>query len=234
MPRNTIACMPTTRRLAFCLASLLAGFALLAGAAGCSLPWDGPSKDAGTTYGMPAELDPNAASAQEQPAEQTKQVKFPAGYFALFGVTNPEACIAGLGGTNISAQEDGSYVATMPLTAHAAVVEDVYELVKATVDGIAGSEKYPNVTAVDYDEQFATVTVLFSGTSVSAEETVVSYVPGEAAVVYQTVAGLPVGCDVILVGADGSELMSTLFPQATQDLAAPSTSTSAPAEPQEP
>ena len=100
----------------------------------------------------------------------------------------------------------------MPVEAHAALVEDVYASTKAAIDALVGSEKYPNVAAVDYDEQFATVTVLFTGTAVTAEEAVVSHVPGEAAVLYQTVAGLPVGCDVILVGADGSELASTMFP----------------------
>ena len=29
---------------------------------------------------------------------------------------------------------------------------------------------------------------------------------------YQQIAGLPVGCDVILVGSDGSELSETMFP----------------------
>ena len=215
MPRNLRNRTPRTKRPAFsaalaALVTLACAFALC----GCQVSFPGTSEPAEEhVYGMPAELDPNASSAEEDtPAVQTKQVTFPASYFVSLGATNPGACLAGLGYTGIVEHEDGSYTATVPVEAYAELVETVYQTTKNTIDALVGSEKYPNVAAVDYDEQFATVTVLFTGTEVSAEEALVAHVPGEAAVLYQTVAGLPVGCDVILVGADGSELASTMFP----------------------
>ena len=214
MPCNLRNSTPRTQRPAFLatlavLAALACAFALC----GCQVSFPGTSEPAEEhVYGMPAELDPNAPAAEDAPEVQTRQVTFPASCFAVLGATNPGACLAGLGCTGIVEHEDGSYTAIMPVEAHAALVETVYQMAKEAIDGLVGSEKYPNVAAVDYDEQFATVTVLFTGTEVTAEEALVAHVPGEMAVLYQTVAGLPVGCDVILVGADGSELASTVFP----------------------
>ena len=91
-------------------------------------------------------------------------------------------------------------------------MERVYADAKAAIDDVASSGLHPHVTAVDYDEQFATVTVTLDTTNLSAVETLLPFAPGEIACGYQQVAGLPVQCDVILVGPDGSNLLETQFP----------------------
>lgn len=141
-----------------------------------------------------------------------KAVVFPAAFFELKDVHDPLAFLEARGYADVAAGENGAYTATVPADAYAGLVEEAYQMATAAIDALPGDADHPNVVAVDYDKQFATVTVSFSVGELSAQDTLVSYIPGVAACMYQQVAGLPVGCDVILVGPDGSELANTMFP----------------------
>lgn len=149
-------------------------------------------------------------------APTTKTVTFPATYFQYQGASEQadvEELLEGLGAFDIVANEDGSYTATMESEVYTSLVETVYDQVIAAIDGLVDDEAYPGVVAVDYDEQFVTVTVTFDDTSIAADDELVARLPGNAANVYQQLAGLPVECTVILVGSDGSELLSTTYTQ---------------------
>ncbi len=141
-----------------------------------------------------------------------KTITVPAVFFGGVWESDPMAVLKDYGATDISKQDDGGCTATFSADDYAAFVERVYGDAKDAIDGLAASGLHPHVTAVDYDEQFATVTVTLDTTSLSAVETLLPFIPGEIACGYQEVAGLPVQCDVILVGPDGSNLLETLFP----------------------
>lgn len=145
-------------------------------------------------------------------AESQRTVVFPPLYFEQTDSDDPVSYLEGRGYENVVANDDGSYAATMTSDEFAALVKETRAAVAAIIDALPADEDYPHVVAVDYDEQFATVTVSFDSDKMTAEDALVAYVPGEAAVIYQQIAGLPVGCDVILVGSDGSELADTAFP----------------------
>ena len=70
------------------------------------------------------------------------------------------------------------------------------------------------MTAVDYDEQFATVTVTLDTTNLSAVETLLPFAPTGEYRLRLPAGGRP-SCPmrrVYLVGPDGSNLLETLSP----------------------
>ena len=146
-------------------------------------------------------------------ADQNKTVTFPSLYFEQIGETDDSAAyLEDAGYTDVTEGEDGSYTATMTADEYSRLVEDAYATATSIINGIPDDPAYPDAVAVDYDEPFATVTVTFDTDVAAAEDALAAYAAGEAATVYQQIAGLPIGCDVILVGSDGSELSETMFP----------------------
>ncbi len=160
------------------------------------------------------------ASSTSQPAQAPvittpstdKTITVPTVFFEGAWESDPMVVLKDSGATDITKEDDGSYTVTFTADDYTAFVDRVYADAKAAIDNLASSGLHPHVTAVDYDEQFATVTVSLDTTSLSAVETLLPFIPGEIACGYQEVAGLPVQCDVILVGPDGSNLLETLFP----------------------
>jgi hypothetical protein len=182
----------------------------------------------GTAGRTAATADAGAAAATEQktaleaasePAART--VVFPAAYFEVHGLqseSDQRRALTQLGCTDLVFDDEGNCTATVGDEEYADLVASLYDQTKALVDGLVGSDDYPGVVAVDYDEQFATVTVTFDATAVTAAEALVAQVPGSACTAYQQVAGLPASCCVILVGSDGSELATTVFPETASAL----------------
>ena len=154
---------------------------------------------------------PTQAPVIAAPAEK-QTVSVPQVFFEGAWESDPMTVLQDFGGADITKEDDGSYTVTFSADGYAGFVERVYADAKAAIDDVASSGLHPHVTAVDYDEQFATVTVTLDTTNLSAVETLLPFAPGEIACGYQQVAGLPVQCDVILVGPDGSNLLETLFP----------------------
>lgn len=181
-----------------CLAVVCAAALGVAGCNGTAVP------DASVTLSAPS----IAASA-----DQEKTVTFPSLYFEQIGeAADPAAYLEGAGYADVAENEDGSFTTTMSADEYDRLVEDAYATATSIIDGMPDDPAHPGVVAVDYDEPFATVTVTFATDALTAEDALASYTAGEAATVYQQIAGLPVGCDVILVGSDGSELSETMFP----------------------
>lgn len=171
------------------------------------------SNGAGETTMSPKSTASSAASVVVA-TSQDHTVTFPALYFDLTNTAkDPEKTLREAGYTDITSSDDGSWTATVPSEDYDPLVNDVYELVKDFIGKIADDEEYPNATAVDYDEQLATVTVSFSTSDISPQEELLPKMVGNAVCMYQQIAGLPVGCDVILVGPDGTAIEESVFPQ---------------------
>lgn len=168
------------------------------------------------TGGTTNPIDAVTSAATGSSSSASHKVTFPALYFELSGTaSDPEQALEDAGYEDVQAADDGSYTATVSAEDYESLVSGTQELVTNLIEAIPGDRRYPDATAVDSDEQFATVTVSFSTADLTPEESLVSSYIGNAVCMYQTVAGLPVGCDVILVGPDGDELAETVYPQAS-------------------
>lgn len=191
-------------------AKLVAVGLLMLAVAGCA--------SAGTS-GSSSPIDA-VTSAATGTSSSSHKVTFPALYFDLSGTSaDPEQALEDAGYSDIQAADDGSYTATVPADAYESLVSATKDMVSGLIEGIPQDRRYPDAVAVDSDEQFATVTVTFSTSELTPEESLVSSYIGNAVCMYQTVASLPVGCDVILVGPDGAELAETDYPQAASSSA---------------
>lgn len=114
--------------------------------------------------------------------------------------------------SDVEENDDGSYTVKLSRQNYDALIERAYIDAKTAIDALVHSDDHPHVTAVDYDEQFGTVTVTLDTSDLSVVEGALPYIPGGIACGYQLMAGLPVRCDVILVGPDGADLLDTQFP----------------------
>lgn len=194
--------------LAKCVGCLVLAGAMALAASGCM-----SNGTTGETSMSPKSTASSAASIVVS-ASQDHVVTFPSLYFDLTGTSkDPEKTLKEAGYTDVESADDGSWTATVRGEDYDALVNDVYELVKDFIGQVVGDKDYPNATAVDYDEQLATVTVSFSTADISPQEELLPKMIGNAVCMYQQIAGLPVGCDVILVGPDGTAIMETAFPQ---------------------
>lgn len=185
--------------------------AVLASVLAASLACAGCVEQPGSPAATPDEQEHAAAPAVIAPAVD-QAVTVPAVFFESAWESNPESVLDEFGATDIVKNDDGSYAVVFAERDYQAFVDRVYQDARNAIDDLVENGEHPHVTAVDYDEQFATVTVTLDTTSLSAAETLLPYIPGEIACGYQQVAGLPVQCDVILVGPDGSNLLETVFP----------------------
>ena len=184
--------------------------ALAVGLAGCTPASEGGERAAQLLQGASVEAD------------GSRQVSFPSALFTDMDEGEVASELEGWGCAEVSLSEDGgSYTATIDGEDYDQVVERARTKAQAAIDELGSSSAYPTVTAVDYDEQFSTVTITLEGTAASPDDTLLPYAPGVSSCIYQEIAGLPVSCTVILVGADGSELGTTVFPDVLLEAQAP-------------
>ena len=139
-------------------ASMLAVCAGLLGT-GCA------GQDEAAPSDQPTQAPVIAAPAEEQ------TVSVPQVFFEGVWESDPMTVLQDFGGADITKEDDGSYTVTFSADGYAGFVERVYADAKAAIDDVASSGLHPHVTAVDYDEQFATVTVTLDTTNLSAVET---------------------------------------------------------------
>ena len=139
-------------------------------------------------------------------------VTIPAVFFEGLWEPDPQAILDDYHCTDVEQNDDGSYTVCLTRQNYDALVERAYIDAQNAIDNLVGSAHHPHVTAVDYDEQFGTVTVTLDTQDITEVEGALPSIPGGIACGYQLRAGLPVNCDVILVGPDGTNLLETQFP----------------------
>ena len=118
------------------------------------------------------------------------------------------------GCTDIVANEDGSYTATMPIDKYNELVDSWHDSTAKQLDEMPNSETWSTITAVDYDERFSKVTLTTSNSQVGLSEAFAPLQVGLIACIYQQFAGQPVSCVVSIVDQSGAELASTTYPDA--------------------
>lgn len=141
-------------------------------------------------------------------------VTIPKVFFDGAWESDPQAILDDYHCMDVEQNDDGSYTVRLTRKNYDALIERAYGDAKSAIDALVGSDDHPHVTAVDYDEQFGTVTVTLDTEDITQVEGALPAIPGGIACGYQLMAGLPVKCDVILVGPDGANLLETQFPAA--------------------
>ena len=136
----------------------------------------------------------------------------PAVFFEGVWESEPQAVLEDYHCTDITQNDDGSYTVSLTKQNYDALIERAYHDAQTAMGDLVQNAEHPHVTAVDYDEQFGTITVTLDTDDLAVIKAGLPYIPGGIACGYQLMAGLPVGCDVILVGPDGSDLLDTQFP----------------------
>jgi hypothetical protein len=167
------------------------------------------TKNSGTTT---AQTDDN--SAVEQATLTTRTVTFPKVYFNDADQDQATQTLEGLGATDIVANDDGSYTATLPIDKYNALVDTLHEGVAGNFDAMPGSDSWKDVTAVDYADDFSQVTFTLSTSSLGLQDMYLSYAGGIYGCMYQQIAGFPVNTEVVILAADGSQLSDTSYPEA--------------------
>lgn len=159
-----------------------------------------------------SEQDEN--SAVEKATVTTRTVTFPAAFFKDTAAEDVQAKLQEQGCTDIVANEDGSYTATMPIDKYNDLVDSWHDSTAKQLDEMPNSDNWPTITAIDHDEQFAKVTLTTSSSQVGLKEAFAPLQVGLVACMYQQFAGQPVSCVVSIVDQSGAELSSSTYPDA--------------------
>lgn len=188
------------------VASLLACALLACAIAGCSA--------SGASAGSSDESGQHDGSASDAPvATASQSVTIPASYFAD-AVSDEEAVsqLEAAGCTDVTANGDGSYSATMDADSYNEMVSDLHDRVLAAIDTAQDGTTYPDIASVTYDDGFTAMQVALNTDTPGLEDTYALAAVGVPAATYQQVAGLPVGCDVSLVLEDGTVQQTRSYP----------------------
>ena len=164
--------------------------ALCAGLAGCATQNSG---------NVTSEQDEN--SAVEKATIATRTVTFPATFFQDTAAEDVQANLQKWGCTDIVANEDGSYTATMPIDKYNELVDSWHDSTAKQLDEMPNSETW-------------STTLTTSNSQVGLSEAFAPLQAGLIACMYQQFAGQPVSCVVSIVDQSGAELASTTYPDA--------------------
>lgn len=151
-------------------------------------------------------------SAIEDATVATRTITFPEIYFGESTEDEAKATLADLGCTEIIANENGSYTATMPIDEYNAFVDALYDGTKEALDSIPNSDDYPSITEIEYDETFSTITMTSSASQLGLSEMFVNWTAGLCGCMYQQIAGQDVSCAVTVVDQDGSVIQGGMYP----------------------
>ncbi len=203
------------------LASCLAAIPLL----GCQDTGGASQADASkASTQMSADSQPSSASAAgDDPAQDsaptlqtaTSSVTIPVDFFEILGISEHgrEKFLENMGATDITAQEDGSYVVNLSSADFDAFAAHAYQAIQDKIKSSTTDGTYTDVVSVDYDETFATVVVVLSSKAIPEQDAGLAASLGHAANVYQQIANLPVDCDVIVMNPDGDQLFESAYPE---------------------
>lgn len=194
------------RRAGEAVVTVALSCALCAGLAGCATQNSG---------NVTSDQDEN--SAVEKATITTRTVTFPAMFFKDTAADDVQAKLQEQGCTDIVANEDGSYTATMPIDKYNDLVDSWHDSTAKQLDEMPNSDSWSTITAVDYDDQFSKVTLTTSSSQVGLKEAFAPLQVGLVACMYQQFAGQPVSCVVSIVDQSGAELSSVTYPDALDE-----------------
>lgn len=105
---------------------------------------------------------------------------------------------------------DGSITYTMPAARHEALLEEVRNTIVTTVDGLVGTEEYPNLVSVEYDDNLTEFTVTTKSTEPDIDEVFLPMLLVKYGELYHIYQNLTVDNIVVtFVNADSGEVIHT-------------------------
>ena len=131
----------------------------------------------------------------------------------LIGETTQEELDASVEAGNFHScvlNDDGSVTYTMNKTQHQKMLDDFSASITATLDGMVGSDEYPNVTDIQVNDDYTLFTVTTTSAELSMVETIstlIFYADGQY---YGVLSGkTPENIHVDFVNADTGEIISS-------------------------
>lgn len=166
----------------------------------------------------PSDAPASSDAAQDSaPTLQTttSSVTIPVDFFEILGISEHgrEKFLENMGATDITAQDDGSYVVNLSSADFDAFASHAYQAIQDKIKSSTTDGTYTDVVSVDYDETFATVVVVLSSKAIPDQDAGLAASLGNAANIYQQIANLPVDCDVIVMNSDGEQLFESSYPE---------------------
>lgn len=119
--------------------------------------------------------------------------------------------------TDITKNEDGSWSITMPGDEYERYVADLKEGMQKTFDKLVESEDWPNVAAVESNEDYSEVTITLKTDIETLMDMFAPVAVGLSASIYQQACDLPVSCHIVTLGADGTQLNEVTYPSAASE-----------------
>lgn len=153
-------------------------------------------------------------SAVELATPTTRTVTFAPIFFDGWSQEDAVSELQDKGYTDIMPQEDGSYTVTMTIGEYNELVDALYASVSETLDGLANSEDYPSIIAVEYDDTFSTIKFTSSKFSLDLTEMFIDWSAAIPACMYQQIAGQPVSTTITVFDADGGIIQEATYPDA--------------------
>lgn len=153
------------------------------------------------------------SSSSAKTASESQTVTFPVAYF---NSTDSAACISQLesaGCTDVKANGDGSYTATVSADAFNKITEDLYAQIFEAADTLENdNDTYPDIDSVEMNQDFSQITITLNTDQASIEDTFAPAVVGVLAANYQQISGADAACHVELIGKSGTVLNEYDYP----------------------
>lgn len=179
---------------------------LSAGLSGCA------TENSGSVTSSEDEL-----SAVEEATVTTRTVTFPAMYFEGKSAEEAISALEARGCFDVTAGEDGSYTATMPLDVYNEMVDALHESVSAGLDEIVTQGNFPNIASIEHNDDFSEISIGCSSEQLGLADAFASVTAGLAANMFQQIAGHEVASHVVVTSPSGAVLADAVYPDALDD-----------------
>lgn len=149
-------------------------------------------------------------------ASTAQTVTFPQTYFVDTKTADEAiALLQSQGCTDIVANGDGTYTASLSGSAYQQLVGAQYDAAITAIDAMKNSQSYPNIADISYDDALTTVKITLKSDQPGLADTYAPAVAGLAATQYQRIAGKTVYCEVTVAGMSGAVLNDIVYPTAS-------------------
>lgn len=153
-------------------------------------------------------------SAVEEATVATRTVTFPAVYFEGKSAEEVASTLEARGCVDVSAGQDGSYTATMPLDVYNEMVDSLHESVSASLDEIVTQGNFPNIVSIEHNDDFSEISIACSSEQLGLADAFAPLSAGLTANMFQQIAGHEVASHVVVISPSGAVLADAVYPDA--------------------
>lgn len=161
--------------------------------------------------------DATAGSANlKQPAQEAttgRRFTVPQAFFGSKAEKSALDELESYGGTDIERDDEGNYLVTMSDGNYERFCEDSLASTRKVLDAIPGSRDYPQIVAVDYNEDLTQITFTCAKDDMGEQGQNAASLAIYVAAMHQVIAGQTLQCTVVLQNASGSTIATFSSPE---------------------